>query len=397
MRWDRLSILRIGMRILPYKGDVISLARLTLRREWYRFLPAVFAVGFSGLLILVQLSILLGIFRTVSVYIDESSADLWIGFPDTPSVDLARMIPTRNEVFLRQHPEVLAVEKFSFGAADIRRKDGSAATGILLGVDTRTDGMGFSKKLTPELREYLNQPDSILLDISSLENLQAAVGDDLEINKKRVKVVGVVSGIAAIGGPNVLTSTRTARYLDNSLRDENDTAFLLARLRHPSRAAQVRAELMPQGSVRPYSVWQADDFSAQSQRYWLLETGMGIGFVFSGGIALVIGLVITSQTLKAVVISSLREYATLRALGVNFSELRRVVLEQAWWVGLAGALLTTVVTRGLVVLAESKHVLIYAPLSAYLGTAAFIVGIALTSGWLAVRTLKKSDPATLLR
>ena len=376
---------------------MISLARLTLRREWYRFLPAVFAVGFAGLLILVQLGILLGIFRTVSVYIDKSSADLWIGFPDTPSVDLARMIPARNEVFLRQHPEVLAVEKFSFGGADIRRKDGSAATGFLLGVDTRADGMVFSKVLTPELRECLNKPDSILLDVSSLGNLQAAVGDDLEINKKRVKVGGVVSGMAAIGGPNIVTSIKTARHLDDSLRDENETAFLLARLRDPSRAAQVQAELTPQGSVRPYSVWRADEFSAQSQRYWLLETGMGIGFIFSGGIALVIGLVITSQTLKAVVISSLREYATLRALGVNFGELRLVVLEQAWWVGLAGALLTTVVTRGLTMLAEAKHVLIYAPLSAYLGTATFIIGIALASGWLAVRALKKSDPATLLR
>jgi putative ABC transport system permease protein len=58
---------------------MISLARLTLLREWRRFMPAILAVGFAGLLVLMQLVLLLGIFRTVSVYIDRSSADLWVG------------------------------------------------------------------------------------------------------------------------------------------------------------------------------------------------------------------------------------------------------------------------------------------------------------------------------
>lgn len=376
---------------------MISLARLTLRREWPRFLPAVLAVGFSGLLILAQLALLLGIFRTVSVYIDASSADLWIGFPDTPSVDLARSISTRNEVFLREHPEVLAVEKFSFGLADIRRKDGTAASGFLCGVETHTDGMVFSGVIPPEMRERLNEPDSILLDVSSLKNLQATVGDVFEINKKRVKLVGVVRGVSAIGGPNVITSTRTARFLDEALKDENETAYLLARLRDPTRAARVQAELIPQGTTRPFTVWQAKEFSLISQNYWLFETGMGIGFIFSGSIALLIGLVITSQTLKAVVISSLREYATLRALGVNFGQLRWVVLEQAAWVGVTGTLFAVAATYGLVTLGESHHVLIYAPPIAYISTAFFMIGIALISGWLAVRALKKSEPATLLR
>ena len=69
---------------------MISIARLTLAREWRRFLPAVLAVGFAGLLVLMQLVLLLGIFRTVSVYIDRSAADLWVGYPETKSVDLAR-------------------------------------------------------------------------------------------------------------------------------------------------------------------------------------------------------------------------------------------------------------------------------------------------------------------
>lgn len=376
---------------------LISLARLSLWREWHRFLPAIVAVGFSGLLILAQLALLLGIFRTVSVDIDESSADLWVGFPDTPSVDLARNISIRNEVLLRQHSEIREVEQLSINSADIRRKDGTAATGVLIGIETRKHAMAFSKILAPSVRAKLDEPDSILIDVSAQANLQTASGEYLEINRRRVKVVAIVAGLAAIGGPNIICSTRTSRFLDDTQQGENETTFLLAGLRDPMRADVLIAELAPEGGPRPFSAWKADDLSRQSRQYWLLETGMGIGFIFSGLIATAIGLVVTSQTMKATVLSSLREYATLRALGVSFSQLRRVVLEQAVWVGLSGVVVTSTVTYAAIEIAKANKVLISAPPEAYFGTAVFIMVIALVSGWFAVNVLKKTDPATLLR
>ena len=54
---------------------MVSLARATLLHEWRRFLAAVLAVAFSGLLVLVQLALLVGMFGTVAVYIDESNAE----------------------------------------------------------------------------------------------------------------------------------------------------------------------------------------------------------------------------------------------------------------------------------------------------------------------------------
>ncbi|MGH8079498.1 MAG: ABC transporter permease, partial [Lysobacter sp.] len=56
-----------------------SLARQTLLFEWRRFLPAVLAIGFSSLLLLLQAALVLGIFGSASVYVSGSSADLWMG------------------------------------------------------------------------------------------------------------------------------------------------------------------------------------------------------------------------------------------------------------------------------------------------------------------------------
>jgi putative ABC transport system permease protein len=377
---------------------MISLARLTLTREWRRFLPAVLAVGFAGLLVLMQLVLLLGIFRTVSVYIDRSAADLWVGYPETKSVDLARNLSARNEVFLRSHPDVQTVESYLWSSGDLRRADGSAALATVVGIDPRPGALALAHALTAADRHALDEPDTVLVDVSNLANLRTRIGDTLELNSRRVKVVGVTRGLNSIGGANIVTSLATARTVAPGDPGEPDTVgYFLVKLRDPAAAVRVRDELAPPGTNPPYSLWTAAEFSKISQLYWLLESGLGLGFVFSGGIGLLIGVVITSQTLKAVVQTSIREYATLRALGVSVRSLRLVVLEQSAWVGVAGIAITSLIAATVVQLATANHVLVAAPWWAFAGTSVFMFSIAVTSGALALRVLSQSEPATLLR
>jgi putative ABC transport system permease protein len=377
---------------------MISLARLTLVREWRRFLPAVLTVGFAGLLVLMQLILLLGIFRTVSACIDRSAADLWVGYPGTKSVDLARSLSARNEVFLRSNPEVLTVEPYLWSSGDLRRADGSAGLATVIGIDPRPGALALAHALTTADRRALDEPDTVLVDVSSVDNLRTRIGDTLELNGRRVKVVGLTRGLNAIGGANIVTSLATARTLTPGEPGDSDTVgYFLVRLRDPLAAARVRDELTPPGSHAPYSLWTAAEFSKISQLYWLLESGLGLGFAFSGGIGLVIGVVITSQTLKAAVQTSIREYATLRALGVSVRSLRLVVLEQSAWVGIAGIAITSLIAAAVIRLATANHVLVAAPWWAFAGTSVFMASIAVTSGSLALRALSHSEPATLLR
>lgn len=376
---------------------MVSLARKTLIYEWRRFLPAVFAVAFSGVLVLIQLGLLLGIFSTVSVYIDQSSADLWVGFRDTPSVDLARNFSADNEVFIRMNPEVKSVEHFLFGMGDWRRPDGVAVSGFLIGIDPDENAMAFSKMLTPELRAKLQEPDSVIVDNADMDKLGVHLGDRAEINGEGVKVVATITGLRAIGGANILTSLNTARRIDNTLKDDDQSAYLLVKLRYPQRAETVRDKLQPKGNFRRYSVWTAQQFSVQSQIYWLLESGAGAGFAFSSVLGLAVGVVITSQTLMAAILGSLREYASLRALGVSLRSLCSIVLEQSAWVGVVGLIITALATAGIVALAQVYYVAITLPWWTLLITALLILLIASGSGLFALRTLSQAEPATLLR
>ena len=78
------------------RGITMSYALSTLWYERQRFLPGVLAVAFSACSSPCSAACLLGLFSITSIPIDESQADIWVGHPEVPSVDLGRPIPRRG-------------------------------------------------------------------------------------------------------------------------------------------------------------------------------------------------------------------------------------------------------------------------------------------------------------
>ena len=188
----------------------VSLARAGLRHEGRRYLAAVLAITFASMLIAIQMGLLLGMFGTVSSVIDRSDAELWIGYRNTRSVDLGRAVSRFSDALAWQHPDVRRIERYVSGYADMRRADGVPVSVILNGIDATPQALAYARLLTPAQRAALDAPDAILIDRADEAKLQAAVGDTVEINGRRVRVAGIVDGIRAIGGVNVLASFATA-------------------------------------------------------------------------------------------------------------------------------------------------------------------------------------------
>jgi len=257
--------------------------------------------------------------------------------------------------------------------------------------------MMFSKALSPALRAKLAEPDAVIVDRADLDNLGVGIGGVAAINGHRVRVVGVSRGLRALGGVNIVTSLETARRIDTTPGDGNRTTYFVARVADPSQASAVAERLEGANSFGRYDVWTADDFAHQSQMYWMLDTGAGAGVLFLAGIVFLVGAVITSQTLVAAVVGSVREYATLNALGVGVGALRRVVMEQAFWVGAIGLVGSMIL--GALFLFAAHHYSVPVALSpvATLACLGLVMGLAIVSGLAAMRSLRRADPATLLR
>lgn len=376
---------------------MVRLARRMLVYEWRRFLPAALAVALCGVLLLVQSALILGVFSCASVYVRHSDADLWVGYPGTQSVELGRPISPVAEMRARMDGSVARVERLQWLDGEWRSVGGRGSLAVnVTGTDPGPAGLVFAKAIPMPMRRRLYAPDTFIVDAADLGKLRLGIDGTGEINGHRMRLVGTVRGIRALGAVNIVTSVMTARRLGAPGPGASSTTYLLVKLHKGASPGQVRKRLMNGRPVDRYAVWTSDEFGRRAVMFWLFDTGAGLGFVFAAVVVLVGGATIAGQTLISAVSGSLREYATLLALGVARSELRAVVLEQSAWIGGAGILAAAGIGGLILSIALWQFVPVAITGTMAFACAALVLAVALTSGVRAARSLRNADPAMLL-
>lgn len=375
----------------------------SLRTIWYerqRFLPAVLAVAFSAVLVAVQSGLVLGLLSMMSLPVDRATADVWVGYPAVRSVDFGRPIPERWVSRLAAQPEVERAEGAILGFTPWTRAGetpGQTTTEVCTVVGTRLDPHSLAAmdvvRNDRELLARLAQPLAIAVDESELGRLGIrGVGDTAEVLGVRVRVVSLVKGYRSLGGPYLFCSLETARALMQYQPDQ--VTYLVGRCASPKDAATVarRVNGYPQ-----LSAFTADEFSARSRLHWLTTTKAGVAIGFTALLGLLVGAVVTSQTLFAATAASRREFATLRAMGIPKWRLKLSVLVQSFWVGLFGVALAAPITFALAEGADALGTAVR--LHPYIlgGAAAVTMTMALGSGLAALRSFRKVDPAHNIR
>jgi len=371
----------------------MSFALATLWHERSRYLPGILAVAFSALLIAVQGGLLLGIFSVFALPIDRCRADLWVSYPGAPSIDLCVPIPQAWEARLAIQPEVERVETYCYGTLFWGKRGGGIETCSVIGTRLDEGTLGAVGDLTPELRSRLMEPGSIVVDESAIDELGlSGVGDVAELRGCRVRVVGLVRGLRGIAGAYIFCSVPTARML---LRLGQDQAtFLLARCRRPGDAAAVVERLRGYENM---SAFTRDEFSLRSRLHWLLKTKAGVALGCAALLGLIVGAAVTSQTLSAATAASLRELAVLEALGIPTWRIQALVLTQSFWVGLLGLGLALPASFGSAALMQALGARIVLPAWVLGSAAALTLTMALLAGLVSLRSLRRVEPATLLR
>jgi putative ABC transport system permease protein len=371
----------------------MSYSLATLWHERQRYLPGVLAVGFSALLIALQCGLLLGLFSITSIPVDHTRAHIWVGAPQVLSVDLGRPVPVSYLSRLAAQPEVEAPEIYLQGFAYWSKPNGATELCLVIGSRLDDNALGCVKELTPELRSRITEPGAIIVDEAELGRLGVrGVGDVAEVSGQRVRVVGLVHGLKSLAGPYIFCSTATARPLLHLLPDQ--TTYVLARCRNPADAPAVVERLRRYSNM---STFTSEDFSFRTRMHWLTMTRAGIALGCAAALGLLVGAVVTSQTLYAATAASIREFAVLRALGIPRWRMAATVLAQAFWVGLTGIALALPIVYALREGADTLGAKILLPAWLLAGAAAVTMTMALGSGLAALRSLRLVEPATLLR
>jgi putative ABC transport system permease protein len=145
------------------------------------------------------------------------------------------------------------------------------------------------------------------------------------------------------------------------------------------------------------SAFSKDEFSRRSRMHWLTKTKAGIALGYAALLGLIVGAVVTSQTLYAATMASVREYAILLALGIPRWRISRTVLTQAWWIGVLGVLVSFPAIFGMAKLAGYLGVNPQLDPELLAGASAITLGMALVSGIIALRSIRQIEPISLLR
>lgn len=373
-----------------------SLARATLVHDWRRFLPAILSVAFAGVLMLVQLGLLSGMFATVTVLVDSIPAQIWVTAPATRSVDDSADIPRSLRALVDASPDITGSNVLSLHDASWRAADGSRVSVTLVALSTEPGALVCPGPLRVRGCALLATPGSVLFDRSEADKLGAAAGSSAEVDGHRVRVVAETAGMRSIGTTYVFTSRQTFEdLLDGDPHARRQTSFVLGQTGHDADAVSHRLQgLIGRATAH---VWTQAHLSRASRTFWLRESGVGAGFIFSTALGLLIAIVIASQCLRGVIIGQLREYATFRAIGVPARRLAAVVVEQAAWIGAAGAVLMWYLVLGVAFLAQRCYVPFSVNWTAYVLASGLGLCTAIISGLLALRELYRLQPAELLR
>jgi putative ABC transport system permease protein len=380
----------------------MSLALATLIYEWRRYLAAIIALAFSGMMVLAFSGLFAGIIHAELATWERSRADLVILPPNTKSLvnSGGTSLPARVEPMIYLSPSVLDVQQISGdGAQWINTpKPGEKLVKTfvqMFGVQPYPNSVTLPRDFTEEERRALMEPGAVAVDASSLAQLGVKLGDEVSLNGRTAWVRAVLHGYQTAEQPMVVASYDTMRALGMQF-DGLRIGPLLVSVKDPKQAAAVRDQLnaIAHGA---YRAWTLKEFNQANETAVMGEQIIGLLLGFSVFLAGLIGVGVTSQTLRGAILSNIREFASLRALGISMMSLRMIVMELSFWVGVAGLMAAFVLTGGIGVLAAGigLPLVIRPPITIFV--CVMMMLIAILSGAMAMGILKKSQPADLLR
>lgn len=262
-------------------------------------------------------------------------------------------------------------------------------------IDTRSGSVTIPTDYSQDLVDALRQPYTVAVDETALRTLGVKLGDKALYNGQTVTVVGVTRGYPNMMQPGIVMSRDTLRMVGQADTGPR-VGPLMIKLRDPSTADVVAAELNATGAGQ-WKAWTRQQLADANQGAMFEE---GILMIIIGGcvvLGVIIGVAITWQTLRGAIMANIKEFASLRALGVGMGSLRRIVVELSFWVGVVGVIAAVGLTWLLALAARAGAVIIALPFTLLIVVGIGLILIAVGSGLLSLGILKKSQPADLLR
>jgi len=375
----------------------IAIRMLTADRS--KYLGLIFAIAFCTFLLQNQTSIFAGILkRTGSQIADITDASVWVMDPKTEYFEQTKALKDTDLLRIRGVDGVAWAVRLFKGNPVAKTESGKYAVSIMIGIDDATL-IGAPRKMLLGRWEDLRRPDSVIVDRAGYRLLYPGeperLGRSIELNDHRVSIVGISDAAA----PFLSFPVMHARYSEAVQfqgQERKQLSYVIAKplpgitpeelCRRIERATALRART-------------TDQFRWDCIRYYLRNTGIPVNFGITIFIALVVGTVVAGQTFYLFTIDNLRQFGTLKAIGVADRTLVGMILLQGFMAGAIGFSIGTgmevtfveiflrkLATRGLIVLWQNVAI-----------TAGCILFVVVVASWLSIRRVLRLEAAEVFR
>lgn len=388
---------RLKLWLMP--GD-IPLAWRQLTCDKKRFATALAGVSFGVVIMLFQLGIFQAFMTMVIRPIVAIEGDLMLISPDfqyfaTPGEFSERRLyqvlgdPDVNEIY----PLAISYQQFS------NPETGRKTEIVLMGVHASRNPFRISEVLSRQ--DILASPEAVLFDEDSTPDcgdiaglLQKDGGVETEISGQRVRIGGLFYLGQTLGAyGHIISGMETYQRLSDE--PSGILNMGLIRLKPEANIAEtaVRLRAMLPEDV---NVLSREELISLEQTYWQENTPVGF-IVLSGMIlAMMVGAVIVYQILYTDINDHIKEYATLKAIGLGQGFFIKFILTESLILLIIGFIPGMLICGLLFVLADSS-----AGLPARLTVSGTLIVFAMAAlmcfvaGILATRRLRNVDPADI--
>lgn len=301
-----------------------------------KMLGLVFGVAFATLLVTQQGALFVGLMtRSQNIIADAQEVDIWVMDPSVEYLDLVR--PMRDgELFkVRGVPGVAWAAPLFKGAAPVKTPEGRTRSALILGVEDTTL-IGATQRFVMGSVSDLQRPDAIAIDRVGYMQLwpgePLTLGRTLELNDRRAVITAITDAAPAFSAQVIIYAryTQALTYLPTG---RNQLSFVLARAAPDQEPAAVARMITDLTGLKAYS---AAEFSRQTVRYYLRNTGIPMSFATTILLGILVGGAIVGLTFSMFVSDNLPQYAMLKVIGLTDLRIVGLVLLQAGVVGLMG-------------------------------------------------------------
>ena len=364
-----------------------------------KFYGLVFGIAFSTLLITQQLTIFVNLVeRGASGVYNVPAADIWVMDEVSRTTDVNFPMPSTALDKVRSVPGVEWAVPHLRANASVRSGDGDLEGVSVIGVDDATL-IGLPKRMAQGSADVLSSPDSVIIDdvgtTRMFEAGQSPIGQRLELNDQRAVIRGIADAIPSFTS-QVTLYTKYSRALNYVPGTRNRMSFVLVGTSDGVAPLELTQRITDLTGLRART---RDQFAQDGVDFIIQNTGIPLNFGITVMLGFIVGVAIVGLTFSLFIRDNIKQFGALKAIGVTNAKIRGMVASQAALVGLVGYGLGVLGTVGFIWGFSGNPTFkgFYIPWQVPLVSLAAVTLILALTGWLALRNVLKTEPASVFR